>query len=110
VTYHHSWLPDSWGDLSTTASASWHGTAPAGVPAASIAGIPSYVVVDLSATWANMFGKPIDLGFWMKNVADNVYVASCLDNRLTLGQLSCRFARQRSFGFSLKYRFGAEGE
>jgi iron complex outermembrane receptor protein len=108
LTYLYSWLPRSWGEISTTAALDWHDVAPGGVPIASVGMVPAYKNLDLTAAWNNMFGSTLDLGFWMKNVANDIYRTSCFDNRVTLGYYSCQFARQRTYGLFVKYRFGSE--
>ncbi|KHK89832.1 hypothetical protein LK12_18115 [Novosphingobium malaysiense] len=109
ATYRMSWIPESAGDVALTGSVSHHSRAPGSdAPGASVSFVPAYTIFDLNLAWNNFMRLPVDLGFWMKNVTDEAYETTCLDNRESLGYRSCQFGRQRTFGFSLKYRFGAE--
>jgi iron complex outermembrane receptor protein len=108
LSYRLSRLPAAVGDVSATASLSWHDNAPGGVPQASIAALPAFKSLDLRADWLNVLRSPVDVGFWMKNATNEIYKSTCLDNRLTLGYFGCQFARPRTYAVTVKYRFGAE--
>jgi len=67
--------------------------------------MPHYQNIDLRADWTNMFGRPIDLGFFMTNVTDNVHIAGEIPLLTSAGFSSVSYNPPRMFGFSLKYRF-----
>ena len=70
---------------------------------------PGHGTLDLDATWHGIYGRPVDLTFFMTNVTDKLYRIG--DDDLTqnssLGIGANIYAPPRMFGFGLKYRFGA---
>lgn len=104
ATYSPSWFPKTIGSPSLTASYSWQGVTP-GLVASGSAPLPSHHVIDARLDIADFLMGPIDLGFFVKNVTNESYMQTCTDNRATLGYLSCKFSRRRTFGMSGRFRF-----
>jgi len=71
---------------------------------------PGYGLLDVNVTWANVMQQPIDLGFFMTNVTNKVYEIGrqSLTQQSSFGVLGYIYGAPRMFGFSLKYRFGAD--
>ncbi|MBV9842927.1 MAG: TonB-dependent receptor [Sphingomonadaceae bacterium] len=71
---------------------------------------PGYGLLDVNVTWANVMQQPIDLGFFMTNVTNKVYQIGrqSLSQQSSFGNLAYIYGAPRMFGFSLKYRFGAD--
>jgi iron complex outermembrane receptor protein len=108
-TYH---LPvdASWGDIALSLSYSWYGHQYFTVTAGEIANImPSYENFDLRADWKDVFGQPIDLGFFVTNLTNNVHITGLSTIYTTLGFTSVTYNQPRFFGGSVKYRFGPGG-
>jgi iron complex outermembrane receptor protein len=104
-TYH---LPvdDSWGDIAVSATYSWYGHQYDSVSPGEIYLIePSYELLDIKVDWTNIFGYPVDAGFFMKNALDTTYVQGAVPIYTQLGFTSLTYNAPRMFGFSLKYRF-----
>ena len=105
-TYH---LPvdEAWGDISIALTYTWYGHQYFTVTAGEIANImPSYENFDLRADWTNLFGQPIDLGFFVTNLTNNVHLTGLNTIYTTLGFTSVTYNAPRMFGGSVKYRFG----
>jgi len=68
--------------------------------------IQSHDQLDLKIDWNNVFGAPVDAGFFMTNVTDNTYVTGAYPIYVQLGFDALSYSAPRMFGFSLKYRFG----
>jgi len=78
-------------------------------PAAS----PAYLVkasnlLNLNATWASMFGQPIDLSFYMTNATNEKILLFASQAFHTIGIDGGHVNEPRMFGFRLKYRFGEQ--
>ncbi len=63
-------------------------------------------LVNLNANWGSIFGKPIDLSFFMTNVTNRKYLVAPLAIYPYFGFEGATTNMPRMFGFSLKYRFG----
>jgi iron complex outermembrane receptor protein len=108
---YHLPVDDSWGDIALSLSYSWYGHQYFTVTAGEILGImPSYENFDLRADWTNVFGQPIDLGFFVSNLTDNVHITGITAIYTTLGFSSVTYNAPRMFGGSVKYRFGPGDE
>jgi len=70
---------------------------------------PAYGILDLRATWRQIYGHPIDLSFFMTNVTNKLYRTGTddLEAASSVGSQASIYAPPRMFGFGLKYRFGA---
>ncbi len=75
-------------------------TAPQFIP------LSSRSLLNLNASWENMLGQPIDLSFFMTNVANKKYILSVSQTWNSLGFESVVPNEPRMWGFRLKYRFG----
>ena len=72
---------------------------------------PAYTLVDLRADWQNVMGSPVDIGFFVKNVANKVYAigsAHVINSRL--GVTGIQYAEPRTFGVRVRARFGASAQ
>jgi iron complex outermembrane receptor protein len=110
ATYH---LPvdQSVGDISVTANYAWKGHQyDDGAIGEIFPIIPSYGLLDLRIDWTDIFGQPLDFGFFMTNALDETYVRGVLPLYTQLGFTSLVYGEPRMFGFSLKYRFSAAAE
>ena len=69
-----------------------------------------YGYLDINVTWANVTGRPVDLGFFMSNVTNKLYRigSNDLTQNSSVGIASNIYAAPRMFGFSLKYRIGSD--
>jgi iron complex outermembrane receptor protein len=106
ATYHLP-IDESYGDISISGTYSWYGHQYLSVNAGEIYPImPSYENIDLQINWTNAMGYPVDLGFFMTNVQDNVHVVGGFPIYAQLGFTSLVYNAPQMYGFSMKYRFG----
>lgn len=69
--------------------------------------LKGYGLVNLHAEWSNVFGKPLDLGFFMTNVLNKTYQAGQVTQVITFpGMIANGYGAPRMFGFNLRYHFG----
>jgi iron complex outermembrane recepter protein len=109
-TYH---LPvdESVGHISASITWTWYGhQSVSPILDEPINYMPHYQSFDLRADWTDMFGQPIDLGFFMTNMTDNVHITGVIPLMTSLGFTSAAYNPPRMFGFSLKYRFSEAAE
>jgi len=72
---------------------------------------PAYALVDLRADWQNVMGSPVDIGFFVKNVANKVYaIGSAHVINAMLGVVGIQYAEPRTFGVRVRARFGASAQ
>jgi iron complex outermembrane receptor protein len=103
-TYHLP-VPEEWGDMTVAMTWSWYGhQSVSAISTETFNYMPHYQNFDLRADWNNIFGQPIDAGFFMTNVTDNVHIAGVIPLLTSLGFSSAAYAPPRMFGFTLKYR------
>jgi len=106
-TYHLP-LDESLGDIALSATYSWYGHQYLSVNAGEIFPImPSYDNLDIRVDWTNVLEYPVDVGFFMTNVTDNVHVVGGFPIYAQLGFTSLVYNAPQMYGFSLKYRFKA---
>ena len=69
----------------------------------------AYTLVNLDATWHQIFGQPVDASFFMTNVTNRLYRVgtTTLVQRSSIGTAASYYGAPRMFGFQLTYRFGA---
>jgi iron complex outermembrane receptor protein len=70
--------------------------------------LPILDLLDLNATWTNIFHGPIDLSFFMTNALDKKYMTyvAAYENASSVGTSAGTYGEPRMFGFTLKYYFG----
>lgn len=68
--------------------------------------IPATNLLNLNATWANLWGKPIDLAFFMTNATNTQFPVNVGTSWGSAGYESVTVNEPRMWGFRLKYRFG----
>jgi iron complex outermembrane receptor protein len=73
---------------------------------------PGRSLVNLSASWNDFLGKPVDLKFFVTNLTNKLYAASTqnLLQNSSIGTMSVAWAPPRMFGFGLTYHFGTGAE
>jgi iron complex outermembrane receptor protein len=107
ATYHLP-LDEAIGDVAVSGTYSWYGHQYNTQLLGEIYPIqPSYENINLSIDWTGVYGYPVDLGFFMTNVTDNVHVVGATALYESLGFTSVSYNPPRMFGFSAKYRFSA---
>jgi iron complex outermembrane receptor protein len=73
---------------------------------------PAYSVVNLQFQWNEIYGRPIDLTLWVKNVGNKTYIDGDSgetyqdDPFQNQGVDTVFFAPPRTFGATLHYHFG----
>jgi iron complex outermembrane recepter protein len=63
-------------------------------------------LLDVNASWRNMFGNPIDLSFFMTNVTNEKRILFPGGAYNTIGADGGHLNQPRMWGFRLRYRFG----
>jgi iron complex outermembrane receptor protein len=104
-TYHLP-VPETLGEMSFTASWNWFDKQYVSANP-TFNQLPGYGKLDLRLNWNNLWGKPVDLAFYMTNATDRTYAAGRYPLMAQLGFDSLTYAEPRMYGFQLKYRFGA---
>lgn len=68
-----------------------------------------YGTVDMDLSWQNVGGRPVDISLFVNNLTDKLYRAGTdsLIQNASLGIASDIYAPPRTFGASLRYRFGS---
>jgi iron complex outermembrane recepter protein len=69
--------------------------------------VDGYGVLDLTADWENVGGRPFDLGLFVKNLAKAKYYTGGASVYASVGTSGETLGEPRHFGVSLRYRFGA---
>ncbi len=70
--------------------------------------LKSYSLVNMSLTWQRIFGKPVDVSFYVTNVTGALYRTTNTDTWESLGVASTLYGEPRMFGIRLRYHFGDE--
>jgi len=109
VTYHLP-IDQSVGDVALSANYSWTGHQYDSTSIGEIFPIiPSFDLLNIKVDWTNVLGHSFDVGFFMTNALDKLYVQGVEPIYDQLGFTSVVYGQPRMFGFSLKYRF-SEGD
>jgi iron complex outermembrane receptor protein len=67
---------------------------------------PGYGLVDLRLDWNHIGGKPVDIGVYVKNLTNKVYVLNASDDTQLFGFVSLQYGDPRTVGVELRYTFG----
>jgi iron complex outermembrane receptor protein len=109
-TYHLP-IDESVGDIAVSATYSWYGHQYDSVSVGEAYPItPAYDLLDIKVDWTDIYGYPVDAGFFMRNALDKLYVEGAVPIYTQLGFTSLSYGAPRMFGFSLKYRFDGNHE
>jgi iron complex outermembrane receptor protein len=68
--------------------------------------LASYSLVNLSLNWRDVYGRPVDLSFFMTNVTDRLYRTTNTDQWEALGTGSTLYGEPRMFGLRVRYHWG----
>jgi len=68
--------------------------------------LPSTELLNLNATWKDVAGQPVDIGFFMTNVTNAKFLLAAGGFYNNFGFDSGPINEPRMWGFRLKYRFG----
>lgn len=69
---------------------------------------PSFVVVNARLDWTGAMGREdLDIGFFVKNLTDDIYAYAGAVSLQSLGLVQKLYAEPRTYGIELTYRFGA---
>jgi iron complex outermembrane receptor protein len=101
------------GDVSASATWAWQATSAfqiVSAPDINLPGshVPSFGLLNVSADWHSMYGKPFDLSFFMSNALDKLYIMGGITLMTEAGFAVAKYGEPRMFGFRLKYHFGTE--
>jgi iron complex outermembrane receptor protein len=67
---------------------------------------PGYGLWNINIDWNKPLGQPVDLSFFVANLADKVYDRGGISVEQQLGITEVFYGEPRTFGFRLKYSFG----
>lgn len=67
---------------------------------------PGYGLVDMRLSWNHIAGLPVDLGVYVKNLTNKVYVLNASDDTQLFGFVSLQYGDPRTVGVDLRYTFG----
>jgi iron complex outermembrane receptor protein len=101
------------GDISASANWAWQATSAfqiVSAPDINLPGshVPSFGLLNVSADWRSMYGKPFDLSFFMSNALDKLYITGGITLMTEAGFAVAKYGEPRMFGFRLHYHFGTE--
>jgi iron complex outermembrane receptor protein len=68
--------------------------------------IPGYALINIRCDWVDMFGSPLSLGAFVKNLTDRQYYIGGFPLGASYGLETAVPGTPRMFGAELKYRFG----
>lgn len=68
---------------------------------------PAYDLVNAQVQWRNVFQRPVDLTFFVKNVFGEYYLRGGQGIQSTVGITTAIPSEPRTFGLRLRYRLGA---
>jgi iron complex outermembrane receptor protein len=68
--------------------------------------LPAANLLNLNVDWTSVFGRPIDLSFFMTNVTNQKLTVYPAGTFTTNGQITGQLNQPRMFGFRAKFRFG----
>ncbi|HEX7931453.1 MAG TPA: TonB-dependent receptor, partial [Sphingomicrobium sp.] len=68
--------------------------------------LPAANLLNFNVDWTSVFGRPIDLSFFMTNVTNQKLVVYPAGTYTTNGQITGQLNQPRMFGFRAKFRFG----
>ena len=105
-TYHIP-IDESWGELSLTGDFNWQSYELLAVNN-SPATAPGHQLVNWRVDWKDIFGQPIDVGFFMTNATNSLFPIGGFGSYSTQGFTSYAYNEPRMWGFQLKYRFGED--
>ena len=71
--------------------------------------MPSFGVLNVAADWKSMFGKPLDVSFFMSNALNKLYIIGGTDLYTLAGYVTVKYGDPRMYGVRLRYHFGTEG-
>ncbi len=66
---------------------------------------PGYGLVDARLDWKHVGGSDVDLGVYVKNATDEVYLLNTTDRTSSFGFDSRLYGDPRTFGFEIRYAF-----
>ena len=103
VTTSARWFPeinDSYGELMAEVDYAWR--SPQSLPQGFL---PAYGVINAQVAWTDVFGKPFDVAFWVKNLTDKTYLTNQQQFADSLGVNEQQFGDPRTFGATLTYHW-----
>ena len=68
-----------------------------------------YDNVNLRVDWSNVLGYPVDAGIFARNLLDDEWIIGSNNIVEALGFYSETYNEPRTYGFQIRYRFGADG-
>lgn len=102
-------ISDRMGGLRFAANWTWQSHSgsinPPSVPADPLKIRPSYGLLNLSATWENVAGAPMDLSFFMANVTDNAVRYGQMTVSDSIGTSTVHYLEPRTYGVRMRFKF-----
>ncbi len=103
-------VPAEWGDLSVSATYSLQSHVKAGNDYSTSNIIQGYGLLNLRADWKSILGSTFDVGVFVTNVTDELYVTKNFGLFNYFGMEDVEYGEPRMFGAQLRYHFGGESE
>ncbi|HLG88520.1 MAG TPA: TonB-dependent receptor [Alphaproteobacteria bacterium] len=109
ITYHLSFIPKEYGDVSWTGAYSWvqHSinTDIANITPFDL--LPGHHNIDMNLDWNDVLGySGVLLRLWVTNLTNNSVVNGCLCAIHAIGEIGYQPAQPQMFGATLRYEFG----
>lgn len=68
---------------------------------------PGHGLVNVRLDWREAFGRPVDIGFFAKNLFDKGYIRGGIGLQQLLGITQSTPGEPRTYGIQVRYRFGS---
>ena len=101
-------LGEKAGELSLRANVFYRSSMAAGDSSflAPTAILPGYTIANASVTWSRVMGSPIDVGVFVTNLTNKLYISGSANLDYLIGFSSYQYAEPRMWGVTVKYNIG----
>ena len=93
-------IDDQYGSLMTEADYAWR--SPQSLPQGFL---PAFGIINMRLEWDDVFNKPFDVSFWVKNLTDKTYLTNQQQLADSLGVNEQQYGDPRTFGATLTYHW-----
>jgi iron complex outermembrane recepter protein len=101
-------IPEKWGNLSVSATYSYQSHVRADNTYSPTGIIQGYGLMNLRADWKNIHGMPLDVGMFVTNATDELYVTKNFGVYNLFGVEALDYGEPRMIGAQIRYHFGPQ--
>jgi outer membrane protein OmpA-like peptidoglycan-associated protein len=103
-------IPQEWGDLSVSATYTYQSHVRSDSTFSPTGIIQGYGLLNLRADWKNIHGIPLDVGLFVTNATDELYVVKNFGVYNIFGVDAVNYGEPRMIGAQIRYHFSDESE